>query len=214
MVCLWIISFEQCREFSSNYPSLDDLEEAHFACKASGDLALWSPNAWMTWGEGKPEADPNHSAVVAAYQVTFVHGDLVFSMHSHHYASDVMGWHNFTRQLAENSYAVYNGTAFPPWDPACIDVSRFTTDIPAIDQVDSPSVASQASRHPDQQAPPLSLASEQGEPFERIGLPYRQIPADLNIRRYVRFCVAAALQDTGALLQPCPVHAAFFRRGR
>lgn len=49
-----------------------------------GDLSVWSANPWMTWGEGKPEADPDHGAVVAAYQANFVRGGLVFSMHSHH----------------------------------------------------------------------------------------------------------------------------------
>ncbi|KAG8166277.1 hypothetical protein KVR01_004829 [Diaporthe batatas] len=109
----------------------------HFACNALGDLAFWSANPWMTWGEGKPEANPD---------------SMVFSMHSHHYASDVMGWYNFTSQLAENCYALYKDTPFPPWDPARLDVSRFTLEIPAADQVDGPPVAPQASRHPDQQA--------------------------------------------------------------
>lgn len=117
-----------------------------------GDLSLWSANPWMTWGEGRPEADPDHGAVVAAYQANFVPGGLVFSMHSHHYASDVMGWRNFTKQLAENCYAVYNGTRFPPWDPACIDVSRFTRYVPESAQVDGPAAAPRHPGHPDQQA--------------------------------------------------------------
>lgn len=137
---------------SHDYPSLRSLEEAHFACKAMGDLSLWSANPWMTWGEGKPAADPDHAAVVAAYQANFVPGGLVFSMHSHHYASDVMGWSNFTRQLAENCHAVYNGTSFPPWDPACIDASRFTRYVPESARVDGPPATPRHPGHPEQQA--------------------------------------------------------------
>ncbi|KAL1854398.1 hypothetical protein Daus18300_011497 [Diaporthe australafricana] len=139
-------------EVDSTYPSMSDLENEHFACRALGDLGMWSANPWMTWGEGRPEADPDHGAVVAAYQATFIRGGLVFGMHCHHYASDVMGWSNFTRQLADNCFAISNGTAFPAWDPACIDVSRFTRDLPETEQVDGPPVAPRHPDHPEQQA--------------------------------------------------------------
>lgn len=169
----------------STYPSLGDLEEAHFACKAFGDLALWSANPWMTWGEGKPEADPDRSAVVAAFQVTFIQGGFVFSMHSHHYASDVMGWHNFTHQLAENCYAVSNGTTFPPWDAARIDVSRFTLDIPESDQVDGPPAAPKASRHPDQQALLFHLPQRKATLLKELAFPTDK---SLRISTYDAMC--------------------------
>ncbi|KAK4232880.1 hypothetical protein C8A03DRAFT_48384 [Achaetomium macrosporum] len=45
-------------------------------------------------------------------------------MHHHHYANDVMGWAGFTHQLAENCRAALTKTAFPAWDPLCLDLSR------------------------------------------------------------------------------------------
>lgn len=126
------------------YPSLDDIERAHFSCRSLGDLRLWSIPE-MVWGEGNPAADAEKSPTTAAFQLNLAHGGLVFSMHSHHYASDVMGWSNFTRQLAENCYAVTHKTEFPPWDPACIDASRFTRHVPKASLVDGPPVAQ---RHP------------------------------------------------------------------
>lgn len=139
----------------------------------------------MTWGEGKPEADPDRGAIVSAYQVTFVPGGMVFSMHSHHYASDVMGWHNFTRQLAENCYAVCKETPFPPWDPARLDVSRFTLEVPAAYQVDGPPVAPQASRHPDQQALLFHLPQSKAASLKELASPTDK---SLRISTYDAMC--------------------------
>ncbi|GKT87063.1 acyl transferase [Colletotrichum tofieldiae] len=62
--------------------------------------------------------------ITSAFKANFVRGGLVFSIHSHHYAADVMGWAGFVHQFAENCYAFAKGTAYPTWDPACQDVSR------------------------------------------------------------------------------------------
>lgn len=100
----------------------------------------------MTYGE-KPEANPDSNPVVASYKANFIPGGLIFNMHSHHYSNDVMGWGSFTKQLAENCYAIVNGSAFPSWDPKCLDRSRFTApSIPDDQKVDAPP---QANRHPD-----------------------------------------------------------------
>lgn len=164
----------------------------------------------MTWGEGKPEADPDHGAVVAAYQVTFIPGGCVFSMHSHHYASDVMGWHNFTRQLAENCHAVHNGTTFPPWDPARIDVSRFTLDIAASEQVDGPSAATSAPRHPDQQALLFHLPKSKAASLKKLAWPTGD---SLRISTYDAMCAFVWRQLTRVrepFYNPAPSTQPFF----
>ncbi|KAL3432648.1 transferase family-domain-containing protein [Aspergillus tetrazonus] len=119
------------------YPSIDEIEATHFSAVRLGDLKRWSVQP-MTYGE-KSEAHPDASPAVAAYKANFVRGGLVFIMHHHHYANDVMGWAGLTHQLAENCYAVLNHTPFPLWDPANLDVSRLTKPDPAEeDKVDGP----------------------------------------------------------------------------
>ncbi|KAE8374234.1 transferase [Aspergillus bertholletiae] len=128
-----------------DFPSFDDMQKSHFSTTTLGDLDIWSVPP-MTYGE-KPEAHPDNSPVVAAYKANFVRGGLVFIMHHHHYANDVMGWAGLTHQLAENCYAIVNQTSFPTWDFACLDRSRVTKpELPEEAKVDGPA---SPERHPD-----------------------------------------------------------------
>ncbi|KAL4792604.1 transferase [Aspergillus venezuelensis] len=128
------------------YPSLDDIEKAHFTAVRLGDLNLWSVPP-MTYGE-KPEASPDVSPPVAAYKVNFVRGGLVFIMHHLHYSNDIMGWAGLTHQLAENCYALFNETSFPSWDVKNLDRERITKpEPPEENKVDGPPAPL---RHPDQ----------------------------------------------------------------
>ena len=125
--------------------SFDEIEQANFSAIVMGDLNTWSVPP-MTYGE-KPEAHPDNRPVAAAYKANFIRGGLVFIMHHHHYANDVMGWSGLTHQLAENCYAHVNQTPFPAWDPACLDLSRLTKpQIPEASLVDGPPAPQ---RHPD-----------------------------------------------------------------
>ncbi|KAF3799582.1 hypothetical protein GCG54_00002285 [Colletotrichum gloeosporioides] len=90
---------------AERYPSFDDIHKANYNAVILGDQRL---------------------PVTSAFKANFVRGGLVFNMHHHHYANDVMGWAGFTHQLAENCYAIVHGTPFPSWDPACNDLSRLT----------------------------------------------------------------------------------------
>ncbi|KAG6356348.1 hypothetical protein INS49_015736 [Diaporthe citri] len=91
----------------------------------------------MTYGE-KSAAFLGTQPKAAAFQATFIRGGLVFMMH-HHMGNDVMGWAGEFHQLAENCAAIWNKTAFPPWDRACLDVSPFTKkDYPTDQQVEGP----------------------------------------------------------------------------
>ncbi|KAJ4387462.1 hypothetical protein N0V93_008054 [Gnomoniopsis smithogilvyi] len=153
-----------------HYPSLDDIEKAHF----SGHNGLRDINLWsipeLTWGE-RPEAEPDHSPLVAAFQVTLAEGGLVLSMHHHHYSCDVMGWNAFTRQLAENCYAIANSSSFPPWDPACLDVSRFTKNISKDSFVEGPPVAQKHADHPEQQAVLFHLPRSKAAALKELAKP-------------------------------------------
>jgi len=108
----------------SPYPSFSELEAHSFSSTVLGDLGLWSV-APMTHGI-KPEAHINNSPAVSAFKASFIPGGLVFNMHVHHCSNDVMGWAGFTHQLAENCRAIHlkDETAYPSWDPACLDRSR------------------------------------------------------------------------------------------
>ncbi|CAJ2512967.1 Uu.00g010860.m01.CDS01 [Anthostomella pinea] len=166
------------------HPSLDELEKAHFACQALGDLDLWSIPT-MRWGE-RPEADPNCSPTVAAYQINLARDGLVFSMHSHHYASDVMSWSNFTHQLADNCYAIANSTPFPPWDPKCNDVARFTRDLPEEELVDGPPIPQRHPDHPEQQCILVHLPKSKANQLKEQATP--SDPAAQWISTYDGMC--------------------------
>ncbi|ROW10466.1 hypothetical protein VMCG_01641 [Cytospora schulzeri] len=147
------------------YPSIDDIEDATFSCRAlggggGGDLGLWGLLGEMPYGEGRPESNPHNSPSCSGFQLNLVRGGAVFSSHVHHWAADLVGWSNFVRQLADNCRAIHvargNNNSkeidFPPWDPACIDVSRFVRQLPPDSLIDGPPVAPRHPGHPPQDA--------------------------------------------------------------
>ncbi|KAK1961024.1 hypothetical protein LY78DRAFT_741169 [Colletotrichum sublineola] len=152
-----------------NHPSLDDIEQSYFSGHSLQDVNLWSVPG-LTWGE-RPEADPDNSPVVAAYQLNLLEGGLLFSMHNHHYSCDLMGWSNFTRQLAENCYAIANSSSFPPWDPANIDVSRFTKNLPVDSLVEGPAIAQKHPDHKEQQAVLFHLPKSKAAELKKLAMP-------------------------------------------
>ncbi|KAL2170477.1 hypothetical protein VTG60DRAFT_4857 [Thermothelomyces hinnuleus] len=120
------------------------MERTNYSAVTLGDLETWSVPP-MTYGE-KAEAHPDNRPVVSAFKANFVRGGLVFNMHHHHYANDVMGWSGFTHQLAENCRAALGGDGLPTWDPACLDLSRLIKEeVPEEAKVDGPP---QPERHP------------------------------------------------------------------
>ncbi|KAF7553527.1 hypothetical protein G7Z17_g3539 [Cylindrodendrum hubeiense] len=136
------------REDEGKYPTFDELEDRHFVSPALGSLDTWCVPP-MTYGE-KPEAKPASNPKVSAFKMTFIRGGLVFVMHQHHYANDVMGWAGELHQLAENCAAIWKSQenpTLPPWDPACLDYSRLTMpDVPEDQRVEGPEPRSP---HPD-----------------------------------------------------------------
>ncbi|KAK1987829.1 acyltransferase [Colletotrichum cereale] len=132
-------------EDAARYPSFDDIERAHFTALSLGDLGLWAVEP-MTFGY-KLEADLERSPVTSAFKANFVRGGLVLSTHCHHAAVDVMAWAGFVHQLAENCYAFAKGTAYPTWDPACLDLSRLLKpEPPEEEKVEGPPPPD---KHPD-----------------------------------------------------------------
>ncbi|KAH8689593.1 transferase [Talaromyces proteolyticus] len=141
----FVVQWLDAPEDKSSYPSIDDLEEAHFRSTRLGNLDLWSIPP-MAYGE-KEEAHPDNSPVTAAFMVNLIRGGLVLIIHQHHYANDVMGWSGLTHQLAENCKAIFNNTAFPTWDPSCLDLSRLIkAEVPEGKKIDGPPTPE---RHPD-----------------------------------------------------------------
>lgn len=130
------------------FPSFADISKAHFV-SAAIDIELLS-NAPMTFGE-KPEAHPDNSPIISSYKANFIPGGLIFNIHTHHFSNAIAGWASFTRQLAENCYAVANRSEFPAFDPRCLDRSFFANlstpkePIPEELLIDAPP---RADRHP------------------------------------------------------------------
>lgn len=82
-----------------------------------------------------------------------------------------MGWKNFTHQVAENCYAFRHETSFPPWNSACIDVSRFTRHVPESAQVDGPAPAPRHPGHPEQQALLFHLPKSKASILKKAAAP-------------------------------------------
>ncbi|KXH30347.1 hypothetical protein CSAL01_11129 [Colletotrichum salicis] len=154
---------------NNGHPSLDTIEASHFSGNSLQDINLWSIPE-LTWGE-RPEADPDNSPVVAAFQLNVMEGGLILSMHNHHYSCDVMGWSNFTRQLAGNCYAIANKTVFPSWDPACIDASRFTKHVPTAYLVEGPAIPQKHPDHLAQQPVLFHLPMSKAEALKKLAVP-------------------------------------------
>jgi hypothetical protein len=135
-------------EDAGKYPSFTELKEKHFSSRSLGNMDTWCV-APMTYGE-KPEAHPQSNPKGSAFKASFIPGGLVFMMHHHHYANDIMGWAGEFHQLAENCAAIWKNPEspqLPAWDPACLDLTRITKpDPPADQQVDGPVAPL---RHPD-----------------------------------------------------------------
>ncbi|KAH6640732.1 hypothetical protein F5144DRAFT_599413 [Chaetomium tenue] len=126
-------------EDADKYPSLQDMEDSHFSALTLGDLDLWRiPH--MRCGADNPVAYPNLRPAVAAFKASFVRGGLVLVTHMYHLANDLSGWASFVQQLADNCRASLTGTPYPPWDPACLVVTRRLAKppIPEADKVDPP----------------------------------------------------------------------------
>lgn len=148
----WLDSTED----EDKYPSFDELEDRHFVSQALGDINTWCV-APMTAGE-KPEASPTSHPKASAFKANFIRGGLVFVMHHHHYANDIMGWAGALHQLAENCAAIWkcpDKPDLPPWNPACLDNSITTApDPPEEQRVDGPVPPP---RHPDHKPGQLLL---------------------------------------------------------
>ncbi|KAF3761878.1 hypothetical protein M406DRAFT_342569 [Cryphonectria parasitica EP155] len=141
------------------YPSFGDIERASFSCRSLGDLSEYSI-AELPYGEGRPESDPNNSPVISGFQLNFVRGGAVLSSHIHHWATDLVGWSNFIRQLADNCRAIHTANAdkdatasiqWPPWDPSCIDLSHYTEQLPTSALIDGPPIEARHPGHPEKQ---------------------------------------------------------------
>ncbi|KAI0434027.1 transferase family-domain-containing protein [Xylaria sp. FL1042] len=127
----------------SQYPSFSELEAAMFSCQSLGDPALLTIKGMTMGCERHPSTGPD----VAGFQLNFIPGGLIFTVHRHHLVCDVSGLASLVRQIAENCSAVIKGTAPPSWDEGFMDRSRFTTPtVPVENQIEPPPARK---RHPD-----------------------------------------------------------------
>lgn len=134
-------------------PAFEEIAGSHFLSKTLGDISLLG-NTPMTFGE-KPEAHADASPAISSYKANFIPGGLIFNMHLHHYSNGLAGWASFTKQLAENCYAVFNNTALPSFDPRCLDRTLFATPSdPGEQQIDAPP---RPDRHPQHRLQSQSL---------------------------------------------------------
>ncbi|KAK3317141.1 transferase family-domain-containing protein [Cercophora scortea] len=111
------------------FPSFTDLEASHFLSSRLGSTKTLSFKG-LTYAD-KPPTSADAHPIAAAFQANFIPGGLILNTHHHHYANDAMGWSGFVHQLADNCRAIMaNNTSFPPWNPSCLDNTRFTAPQP------------------------------------------------------------------------------------
>ncbi|KAL4879182.1 transferase family-domain-containing protein [Aspergillus karnatakaensis] len=152
------------------YPSFHDIEAAHFSAPAlKPNLSLYAVPP-MTYGVTEA-AHPDNHPVVAAYKANIVDGGIVFAMHHHHYANDVLGWAGMTHQFAENCYAVAHNTAYPGWDGRNLDLGRFIKSPTANEMVDAPASPGRHPEHRDAISLLFHLPKSRAAELKRIAAP-------------------------------------------
>ncbi|KAL2213709.1 hypothetical protein CC79DRAFT_1327605 [Sarocladium strictum] len=126
-------------------PSFSDVEQAQYCSSVLGDVSRFVVPG-MEYGE-RPECMLDARPVISAFKINFIPGGMILLFNWHHYANDAAGFGHFTKQLADNCFAAYNGTATPSWDLANLDASRFTAnDLASHSKVDGPK---SPEKHPD-----------------------------------------------------------------
>ncbi|KAG9256670.1 uncharacterized protein F5Z01DRAFT_481830 [Emericellopsis atlantica] len=106
------------------YPSLAEMEKAHFTSDILGDADELSYLP-MTFGP-KPEADPDNSPPVSAFKLNYIPGGMILMLPSHHYANGIIAFTSFVHQMADWCYALANKTEHPAFDPRNLDRTLFT----------------------------------------------------------------------------------------
>jgi hypothetical protein len=131
-------------QHNGHYWSFLELEKANFSVKSLGDPALLAIDG-MTMSCGHY---PSHiGRDVSAFQLTFISGGMIFTIHQHHLVGDIFAAASLTRQLAGNCSFIFKGTNPPQWDEALMDRSRFITPRVVIeDPKPSPPIPQ---KHPD-----------------------------------------------------------------
>lgn len=124
----------------------------------------------MTWGE-RPEADPDNSPAVSGYQINLCVGGLVFFVQLHHYSCDAHGFSSYMKQLAANCLAAATSTPLPEFDPANLDVSRLTVQVPAESMVDGPPVAQHHPGHREQESIMIHVPKSKAAELKRLATP-------------------------------------------
>ncbi|KGO37902.1 Transferase [Penicillium expansum] len=124
-------------------PSYAEIEQANFASASLGDPAQFTiPGMTMAC-----HCPPNASPRISGYQLTFIPGGFVFTVHKHHFAMDVTGTTSLIHQIAGHSHALLRGTPPPEWNEAWMDRARFIS--PPVAEADRVAAPPAAPRHPD-----------------------------------------------------------------
>ncbi|KAI2622425.1 acyltransferase [Hypoxylon sp. NC1633] len=153
-----------------NFPSFSDLENSQFVSSKLGDKIPVLSWHGLIYGE-KPECHPDAHPFVSAFQANFIPGGLIFNMHSHHYANDVMGWASFTHQLADNCASISNQTPAPAWDMECVHHTRFAAPkIADESKVDGPPAPARYP-HPPSAALLLHLPKSKAAELKKLATP-------------------------------------------
>ncbi|KAL3437843.1 transferase [Aspergillus tetrazonus] len=116
-------------------PSYADIKQSGFSSASLVDPTQYTIPGMTLASPCSPDASPP----VSGYQVAFIPGGFVFTVHVHHFAMDVTGINSLIQQIADHSRALVHGTTPPEWNDAWMDRSRFNPpSIPQTECVDAP----------------------------------------------------------------------------
>jgi len=125
-----------------DFPSYAELEKANFTAGSLGDPARLTIKG-MTMGS---KLYPDENPAMCAFQLNFIPGGMIFTIHKHHAALDIAGTASLVHQIGANCCSIINDTSPPDWDESLMDRSRFFSKTAANDMIDPPPAPS---RHPD-----------------------------------------------------------------
>lgn len=103
------------------FPSHETLEANRFCIPDYSDMARLRVQALSC---SQNSAAPENKPPVIGFQVNFIPGGIILSIHFHHWAMDYCAFAAIVQQWAGNTYALTHHGPYPDIAPACLDRSR------------------------------------------------------------------------------------------
>lgn len=108
---------------TGGFPSYSEIERAKFTSQSLGDISRLSIKRMTMGCRRAPDTKPE----MAGFQLNFIPGGIIFTVHKHHAGLDIAGTTSLIHQIAANVKSIISRTPTPDWDDSLMDRSRFIT---------------------------------------------------------------------------------------